>query len=1031
MASRLKGLAACLAILGILAGVPVVLLQLALKPGFFPTWDRLQVALISPDDGRLMLVFLWTVSWIAWLALSWLICVEIIAAVRGLEAPRLRALSVPQGLVRQMVVTAAMLFVAAPIAVSGAAPAAAADPGGEPTAVTVAPAHKADTVEVTVNPGDTLWEYAAEHLGHGGRWPEIFEANRGRPQLDGNTLTDPDLLNEGWKLAIPPSAKSTAVGGAGDAGEWRVIVGPGDTLWDLAERHLHDGARWPEIFDANEGIQQVDGHVLTDPDIIHPGWVLTIPAAVAPQPDGVVQPVPAPPGHPADAGSEETIRPETPEPESPATPPPTPAATPSTPTNVPTARPTAATMPPGDELQEVAESPTAPGWHVAGLLGAGAFLGAGVLAVLSRQRRDQFRQRQPGLTIAVPDPVTAPIEMTATVAAGLTADRLAHLDSTLRRLAATHPAPPAVTAVCVARDGTITLHTSSELQEPWLPVPEGWQLPTEAAPADVGPLNPDKPAPYPLLVTIGADDSDGAWLLNLETVGLITIGGDPLMRDDLLRYIAAELAVNPWAGDVQVACLGIATETVPMAPERFTTTPDRVTRLAADNVNRATRTGTDAASGRLHQLEDEAWPAILVISSETVPADEFRRLIDDHAGCSGAALLQCVEQGADLVVTSSGRVTGLGFDLVAVGLTVDEAAGCAALLAVAAEEISPGEPVPPADDLTDKTGNLLPEVTVPRGASASGSSNSVLPAPDEDFIAAAPVTATDLQLLAPRTSPKVTEKIMERDPDLDRDVEDWFSDRCSRPRLTWLGPVKARCHGRPPTKSKAYYTEVLSYLAAHPNGVTNDELVDAFSITPERARTVISNLRQWVGINPATGKPLIPDAKASPQAITRGVGLYLVDDLLIDADLFRRLRTRAHARGPAGIPDLETALRLVTGRPFEQLRPTGWAWLAQGDRIDHHMVAAVGDVAHTLVTHHLHAGNPTAARQAAQTALSVCPESETAALDLAGIMVQEGNSHAAHELLADALGERTSGDPVDPSARAVEILLGADYLKTA
>jgi hypothetical protein len=51
-----------------------------------------------------------------------------------------------------------------------------------------------------------------------------------------------------------------------------------DTLWDIAERHLGDPFRWPEIFELNRGRPQADGTCLTDPDLIYAGWVLDLPA---------------------------------------------------------------------------------------------------------------------------------------------------------------------------------------------------------------------------------------------------------------------------------------------------------------------------------------------------------------------------------------------------------------------------------------------------------------------------------------------------------------------------------------------------------------------------------------------------------------------------------------------------------------------------------------------------------------------------------------------------------------------------------
>ena len=55
-------------------------------------------------------------------------------------------------------------------------------------------------------------------------------------------------------------------------------VQPRDTLWDIAEKHLSDPMRWGEIWNLNRDHQQVDGRTFTNPDLICPGWKLTLPA---------------------------------------------------------------------------------------------------------------------------------------------------------------------------------------------------------------------------------------------------------------------------------------------------------------------------------------------------------------------------------------------------------------------------------------------------------------------------------------------------------------------------------------------------------------------------------------------------------------------------------------------------------------------------------------------------------------------------------------------------------------------------------
>ena len=53
-----------------------------------------------------------------------------------------------------------------------------------------------DITTHTVRKGDTLWSLSKRYLGEGGRWNELYEANR-------ETLSDPDQLLVGIELRIP------------------------------------------------------------------------------------------------------------------------------------------------------------------------------------------------------------------------------------------------------------------------------------------------------------------------------------------------------------------------------------------------------------------------------------------------------------------------------------------------------------------------------------------------------------------------------------------------------------------------------------------------------------------------------------------------------------------------------------------------------------------------------------------------------------------------------------------------------------
>ena len=111
---------------------------------------------------------------------------------------------------------------------------------------------------------------------------------------------------------------------------------------------------------------------------------------------------------------------------------------------------------------------------------------------------------------------------------------------------------------------------------------------------------------------------------------------------------------------------------------------------------------------------------------------------------------------------------------------------------------------------------------------------------------------------------------------------------------------------------------MLAYLALHPGGVSSRDLADAFGLTVPRARTDVGVVRSWLGNDPRSREPHLPSANAATVS-GHGAPRYQVRGLLVDVDLFRRLRTRAQANGSDGIEDLKSALDLVAGEPFSHL----------------------------------------------------------------------------------------------------------------
>ncbi|WP_457255914.1 LysM peptidoglycan-binding domain-containing protein [Pedococcus sp. P5_B7] len=1086
--TRLTALIAALTIVAIVIALPITLLAVGANPlpDTWPTLDQVRTALTSPDDGTLALGALTVLGWAAWLFLAGSIVLEILARARGVRAPRLPGLHIPQAAAQGLVGAAILLFVAAPLtgtpaqaapmttqtlttaAARAATPVTGAhhgihtpEPAGSTARHTQAqttPARPAPaTVEHVVQRGETLWSLAEQYLGAGNRYTELADLNR--DVLGPN----PGFLTVGQILQVPAATPTTSAHSHKHMAEHVVTVHRGDTLSQIAEQELGDGDKYPEIFKASKDTVQPDGRHLSHPDLIVPGWKLSIPAirAAAPttpdthsEPIGTEHPEPSPSEPAGTAQPTPQTAASQPAPGAPATPP---ADAPSARQPSPT---TAATSGAAHHDSRDDSDPQLAPWMLAGLTGGGAMLAGAMLLALRGRRKAQFRARRPGRTIASPEPMLAPVEKTLTAAGAPASVDVQVMDEALRRLAAAtaaSPAPmPELAAVELAQRAlTLHLSTPSTLKPPWVGSTDQlhWTLPAGADLRDVGPLTPDQPAPYPLLVTIGAGDDGSVWLLNIEDLDL-SITGDATFGRDFARYLVAEIACNPWSHGVRVDLVGVAHEVAAMNTDRIHVhaggEADPAAQALADAstmIDRSAEADADIATARARQAGADAWPARLLLVDAAVQhpmPSALQQLLETvyrHAGQTGTSVVVCGERecapGLVLRVTGNGRVSlpHAGLELVAVGLTSDEAQGCAALLAQSEDLVDAPVPVDQhARDgwrvWSDEAGALREEHTTARHAPADhDGAVSLLEHDDEDYLRQGATTPDDLEALAPQVPQRVRDAVADADPTLDDDLAMWWSQDCPLPRLTLLGPVAARTRGTPVTKRKPYYTEMLAYLATRAHGATPEELADAFSITSAKARDYVRIVRDWLGINPRTGQAHLPDARKAPAAIARGVGVYQVLDLLVDADLFRRLRVRGESRGPDGVEDLRKALRLVQGRPFDRLRDGGWSFLSEGDRLDQHMICAIVDVAHLVTTYSLQAGDTRQARLAAETAALAAPDEEIPRLDLAAVADAEGHPGEADRILRDEVCNRTDdeGAPPELSDRTKRVIATREW----
>ena len=241
-----RGLLSLVGVVALVVGVPAALITWvgsplpAAMPSLSDVTDALSETYI-PDEFLVKALAL--VCWLVWIELVASLLVEAVAYVRGRKAgPVPLAGGLQKGAARLIAGVALLGALAATKGLSSPAPSSSG----------LVPMVEPQVVALVLDDGKAAAEAAAS-------------AAQG---------------------VVPPAALPT------------YEVQRRDTLWDIAERHLGDPFRWTEIFQINEGCPQSDGGCLSDPDLIHPGWQLQLPAdAVGLTPAAPAAP-PAPPAPP-------------------------------------------------------------------------------------------------------------------------------------------------------------------------------------------------------------------------------------------------------------------------------------------------------------------------------------------------------------------------------------------------------------------------------------------------------------------------------------------------------------------------------------------------------------------------------------------------------------------------------------------------------------------------------------------------------------------------------------------------------------
>jgi DNA-binding SARP family transcriptional activator len=368
----LRGLVAATFLLALVVGLPWALWHYIgwPLPRHVPTWAEIETVLLGPMTTTFLLNILACLCWLVWAA--FVINVARCAAqaardgVHTARWPRVSARR-PVHALAAVLVSAIMLSVLGNRVTSPPTSALSTLAGrGTPVAAT-APAWRAAPM-----PSPVMSTVAVQHPVHASQQTRsATPAENTRPHTAVVRAPDPE-------------------------------TGVYDSLSRIAERMLGTRARWPDIFQLNEGKPQPNGRTFTNPHLIFPGEVLQLPpdATIPPRPQKTPHHPPQTPPAPSTPSTPPPATPPPPTTTPPTTTPPTttpPTTTPPTTTTSPTSSsPSAAPSTPptaGDSTPPTSREPAIT-WGSELFVGLG--LAAAVAAALAIARRRHRRGYQPG-----------------------------------------------------------------------------------------------------------------------------------------------------------------------------------------------------------------------------------------------------------------------------------------------------------------------------------------------------------------------------------------------------------------------------------------------------------------------------------------------------------------------------------------------------------------------------------------------------------------------------------------------------------
>jgi LysM repeat protein/DNA-binding SARP family transcriptional activator len=891
-----------------------------LRPSSLREWEGAATdGMTDADLADVVIRLGLVVVWIAVVVVTTTVAAEVVHLVRhrGMHLPAVRGLGPAQTVARSI---AAGLLALVPLVAEGArvvaldpfpaapSPIGVVDRQDSTDAVTSidgtmarsAP-HEVPTPSVSapvayvVRSGDSVYAIARQIAGDAAAaaYAEaILDLNLGREMLGGSRFVNAAYIEPGWVLTLPPLDGSVTPTGQTDAAPGGHVVAPGETLWSIAEDELGDGERWPEIFDHNDGRRFADGGRLTDPDLVRPGWDLHLPGdpsspdpvLASPVEDGptrdevaTVDPLETPRfeaerdvdvsvddvsvddvvadadladveasvdgggpvalGEPAPVGADAPTLPA--------------AAMDSSVVPV-NAWSTGGSGPGTDAVDES-------GVRLLTLRRAGMLV-AGLLLVIGVRRRERLRRSTPA-TRALPLAAEM-VSFERWLRAVDTDDRVRRLELAISAAVPVLVAAGArVVAAEVAVDGELVIHLSSPAvpEAPWSA--EGataWRLQASVCSGDLAAMAVTGVVACPALVQLGADDDGTDVFVDLEALGVLTVGGPDESSSAVVAAIAASLAGSPMAEASGLVGVGVAPESFLGQPHLIASEVAEALTLAAERLGPPPPSGRSTFDLRAGSTGDGWDPSVVVIGP-------------------GLGSVGPLEQRPGLAVVSASPIADAGWRLEPVGDVWE--------LSPIGLRFVPG-------GIDERQLELV---------------STLVGSPSEGFV------EDDDRTLPPPSDP-VADHLVEIDLAAS-DADDAVVDPPPPLLVRLLGPVGVEtADGEQVRFERSKALELVAWLALHRDRSTRGAARTAMWEMDVRDATfsnVVSDARR--ALARAAAPPA--DEEWIGRTLTDDLPLHLW--VRTDADLVRAALDRAAVLGPAeAVAVLQPAVDLLVGMPF-------------------------------------------------------------------------------------------------------------------